>query len=438
MGGLIFGFDLAVIAGAILYIRDEFALTPFLIEVTVSASLLGAMLGAAAGGKLADFWGRRRPLMIIAVLGVLGPLATSLAPNTFWLILGRILTGASFGMASFVAPLYIAELSPSRSRGRMVSIYTLAVMVGILLAYLTDYAFSTRHQWRYMFALGSIPALILGIGSLILPESPRWLILQGLSDKACDALRQLRGPSDITEEVKSIFQSLGQKLGGWGDLWGPSLRIVLIIGAGLAVFRQMTGLSTAIFYAPTIFALSGFASESGDILATLSIGISMVLATVVAMYLVDHWGRRTLLLIGLAGMVVSLLGLGLAFLPQLQELRGAMAVGSLIFFSIAWVIGPGTIFFLLVSEIYPMQVRGLAMSLVTAILWGAYLVDTLTFLSLMDLLGRTATFWVYAFLGIIAWVFVYFLVPETRGISLEEIEAHWSSHKPPRELGKIR
>jgi SP family galactose:H+ symporter-like MFS transporter len=436
LGGLVFGYDLAVIAGAILFIRVEFALTPVLTEVTVAASLLGAMLGATAGGRIADCWGRRRPLFLIAVLGILGPLCTSLAPNTAWLILGRVLTGACFGMASFVAPLYIAELSPSQSRGRMVSIYTLAVMVGMMISYLIDYAFSTRHLWRYMFALGSIPAFILGIGSIFLPESPRWLMLHGLSDKACDTLRQLRGCSDVTEEVQCIFKSLGQSLGSWTELWHPYLHIALIIGAGLAFFRQVTGLTTAVFYAPTIFELAGFASQSADIFATLSIGVAMVLATLVALYLVDHWGRRTLLLSGLAGMVVSLFGLGLAFLPQFQGVRGTIAILSLIVFSAAWVIGPGTIFYLLVSEIYPLHIRGLAMSLVTAILWGAYLIDTLTFLSLLNFLGRTTTFWFNAFLGIVAWGFVYFLVPETKGLSLEEIEAHWRCQKPPRELGK--
>jgi len=436
LGGLIFGYDLAVIGGAILFIRDELALTVFLEETVIASALLGAMLGAAGGGKIADRWGRRPTLLVIAGLGVLGPITTALAPNIPWLILGRILTGVCFGMASFVTPMYIAELAPAQSRGRLVTIYFLAVMIGILVAYVVDYAFSTMHHWRYMLAMGAIPGVILGIGSVILPESPRWLMLQGNPDKACEALRRVRGGADIAEEIECILKSLGQRLGGWADLLNPYLRIVLVIGIGLATFRMVTGINIVIFYAPTIFEISGVKSQAVDILATVGIAVVQVLATLLAMYLVDRWGRRTLLLVGLAGMVVSLVCLGLAFSPLFSSLRGTIAEVSLMLFAAAWVMGPGTIFFLLISEIYPSHIRALAMSLATAVLWGAYCLDTLTFLSLLDILGQTGTFWLNAFLGIIAWCFVYALVPETKGVPLEEIEEHWRNHRHPRELGK--
>jgi len=435
-GGLIFGYDLAVIGGAILFIRDEFSLNVVLVETVIASALLGAMLGAAGGGKIADRWGRRPTLLFIAGLGVLGPIATSLAPNAFWLILGRILTGACFGMASFVTPLYIAELAPAQSRGRLVTVYFLAVMVGILVAYLIDFAFSTMHQWQVMLAMGAIPGVILGIGSAILPESPRWLMLQGNPDKACEALRRVRGGADIADEIKIIFKCLSQSLGGWADLFQPYLRIVLVIGIGLAIFRMVTGISIVIFYAPTIFEMSGVKSHAVDILATVGIGVAQVLATLLTMYLVDRWGRRTLLLVGIAGMVVSLVGLGLAFSPLVSIPRGIVAEVSLMAFATGWVMGPGTIFFLLISEIYPTHVRALAMSLATTVLWAAYFWDTLIFLSLLDILGKSGTFWLNAFLGIIAWWFVYALVPETKGISLEEIEEHWRNHRHPRDLGR--
>jgi MFS transporter, SP family, galactose:H+ symporter len=435
-GGLIFGYDLAVIGGAILFIRGEFTLTVFLEETVIASALLGAMLGAVGGGKIADRWGRRPTLLVIAGLGVLGPVITALALNIPWLILGRILTGVCFGMASFVTPLYIAELAPAHSRGRLVSIYVLAVMIGILVAYLIDFAFSTMHQWRLMLALGAIPGVMLGIGSVILPESPRWLMLQGNPDKACEALRLVRGGADIALEIEGILKGLGQRLGGWADLLHPYLRIVLVIGIGLATFRMVTGINIAIFYAPIIFELSGVKSQAVDILATVGIATVQVLATLLAIYLVDRWGRRTLLLAGLAGMVVSLVGLGLAFSPLFSSLRGTIAEVSLMVFAAAWVAGPGTIFFLLISEIYPSHIRALAMSLATAVLWGAYCLDTLTFLSVLDLLGQSGTFWFTAFLGIIAWWFVYALVPETKGVPLEEIEEHWRHHRHPRELGK--
>ncbi len=437
-GGLIFGYDLAVIGGAILFIRVEFGLPVILQEIVVASALLGAMLGAAGGGKIADRWGRRPTLLLIAGLGILGPIASSLAPNVSWLILGRILTGVCFGMASFVTPLYIAELAPAHSRGRLVTVYFLAVMVGILVAYLIDLAFSMMHQWRLMLAMGAVPGVILGIGSAVLPESPRWLMLQGCSDKACDALRRVRGEADIAGELESLLKGLNQKLGGWGHLLQPYLRLVLIIGIGLAIFRMVTGISIVIFYAPTIFEMSGVQSQSVDILATVGISVAEVLGALLVMSLVDRWGRRTLLLIGLAGMVVSLVGLGLAFSPFFPIFQGTLAEVSLMVFAAYWVIGPGTIFFLLISEIYPTHVRALAMSLATAVLWAAYFLDTLTFLSVMDILGKSGTFWLNAFLGIIAWCFVYFLVPETKGISLDEIEEHWRNHRKLRDLGRIK
>ncbi|MFZ5453896.1 MAG: sugar porter family MFS transporter [Thermodesulfobacteriota bacterium] len=435
-GGMIFGYDLAVIGGAILFIRVEFALPVILVEIVIASALFGAMLGAAGGGKIADRWGRRPTLLFIAGLGILGPIASSLAMNVSWLILGRVLTGVCFGMASFVTPLYIAELAPAQSRGRLVTVYFLAVMVGILVAYLVDLAFAMMHQWRIMLAMGAVPGVILGIGSAVLPESPRWLMLQGCSDKACESLRRVRGGADIAGELETLLKCLNQKLGGWVHLLQPYLRIVLIIGIGLAIFRMVTGISIVIFYAPTIFEMSGGQSQSVDILATVGIAVAQVLATLLVMSLVDRWGRRTLLLIGLAGMVVSLVGLGLAVSPFFPSFQGTFAEVSLMVFAAFWVIGPGTIFFLLISEIYPANVRALAMSLATTVLWAAYFLDTLIFLSLLDVLGKSGTFWFNAFLGIIAWWFVYFLVPETRGISLDEIEDHWRNHRNPRDLGR--
>jgi MFS transporter, SP family, galactose:H+ symporter len=435
-GGLIFGYDLAVIGGAILFIRDEMTLSVVLTETVVASALLGAMFGAVGGGKIADRWGRRPTLLVIAGLGIVGPLTTALAPNIPWLIVGRIITGVCFGMASFVTPLYIAELAPAKSRGRLVTVYFLAVMVGILIAYLIDYAFASMQEWRLMLGLGAVPGVILAVGSLVLPESPRWLMLQGCQDKACEALRRVRGGADITAEVQCIIQGLSQRLGKWSDLFMPYLRIVLVIGVGLAAFRMITGIGVVIFYAPTIFEISGVASQGVDILATVGIAAVQVLATLLVMYLVDRWGRRTLLLVGLVGMVVSLICLGLVFWHVLPAMGGIIAEVSLMVFAASWVLGLGTIFFLLISEIYPSHVRALAMSLATAVLWGAYCIDTLTFLSLLDALGPAGAFWINAVLGTIAAAFVYFLVPETKGLPLEEIEAHWRNHRPPRELGK--
>ena len=435
LGGLIFGYDTAVIAGAILYIKDEFALSANLREFVIASSLLGGMLGAAAGGKLADRWGRRAIFLVLAGLGLVGPLTAALAPTLTWLILGRVISGAAFGLATIAAPLYIAEVAPHESRGRLISGYTLAVMIGVLVSYLVDYALGFHHEWRLMLAMGAIPAVMLGIGTLFLPESPRWLVLKGRHDHARQELSRLRQSREVVVEWQALIDGLHQAQGSWRDLTGI-FRIVLIIGIVLVIMRQATGISIAIFYAPTIFASAGFQSTQIDILATVAVGVMLVLATLVAIYLVDHWGRRVLLLTGLLGMMASMALLGLAFTDALAAWRGWLAVSGLMIFVVAWIIGPGTVTFILIAEIFPTFVRGLALSLVIATLWGAYLVDTLTFLNMLNLLGERGIFWFNSLISLLACWFVYRWVPETKGCSLEMIEAHWRQGKHPLDMKK--
>ncbi len=411
--------------------QKDFALTTFQEEVVVAAVLLGAVVGAIFGGKLADRFGRRTVLMQVAVLFTIGAIGTALAPGTVWLAIGRVVVGVAIGVASFTAPLYISEVSPPNVRGRLVSLNQLMITIGIVVSYLADYALAGASAWRWMFALAAIPAIVLFIGLLFLPESPRWLMSRSLGDQARALLERIRESTDVEKELTEIAASLNQQEGSWRELLGASLRPALIVGIGLAVFQQFTGINTVIYYAPTIFQFAGLHSASAAILATVGVGVVNVLLTIVALRLLDRVGRRPLLLYGLVGMIISLGVLGFAFLsPSLSDVVAWVAVISVAVYVACFAIGLGPVFWLMIAEIYPLKIRGRAMSVATVANWGSNLVVALTFLSLLHALGRAWTFWLYGIVGVLAWIFVYKMVPETKGRTLEEIEAHWRTHVP--------
>jgi MFS transporter, SP family, galactose:H+ symporter len=436
LGGMLFGYDTGVISGAILFIQQDFALSPTMEEIVVSSVVLGAMLGAAAGGTLTDRFGRRIVLIVTAALFALGAVGTALAPTITWLVLGRVIVGVAIGVASFTTPLYISEISPVDMRGRFVSFNQIALTSGIVIAYLVDFTLSGMRGWRWMFGLAAVPSALLATGMVFMPESPRWLVSHGRVDKGRSVLQRIRGTAAVDDEVHDIGQSSAQQSGSWSELASLSLRPAMIVGIGLALFQQVTGINTVIYYAPTIFQSAGFESASVAILATTVVGVINVLMTVVALLLLDRVGRRPLLLIGMAGMVISLAVLGTAFLfPHLRVLKW-FAAGSLMLYVGSFAVGLGPVFWLLISEIYPVKIRGLAMSIATVANWGANLLVALTFLTLVGVLGRPGTFWLYGLVGIGAWMFVSVLVPETKGRSLEDIEKHWRTGKHPRELGE--
>jgi SP family galactose:H+ symporter-like MFS transporter len=436
LGGLLFGYDTGVISGAILFIKQDFSLSSTLEEVVVSAVLIGAVIGAILGGPIADRLGRRRSLLLAAAIFALGALGTAFSPSVTLLIAGRVVVGVAIGAASFIAPMYISEVSPNKIRGRLVALNQIALTSGIVIAYLVDYALSNVQGWRWMLGLAAIPAMALGVGMIFMPNSPRWLIAKNDNTKANEVLKKIRSQGDVEGELKEIQLSLQKQTGGWTELKSPLIRPALVVGIGLAIFQQITGINTVIYYAPTIFQYAGFESASAAILATVGVGVINVLLTVVAMQLLDRVGRRPLLLAGLIGMVISLLVLGVAFwLPTQGQIVGWIAAISLAAYVGSFAIGLGPVFWLLISEIYPLSVRGLAMSIATVANWGSNLIVALTFLTLVGALGRPGVFWLYGLIGMGAWVFAHSLVPETRGKSLEEIEEHWRSGKHPRQMG---
>jgi SP family galactose:H+ symporter-like MFS transporter len=437
LGGLLFGYDTGVISGALLFIRQTFNLSSTMQELVVSAVLIGAVLGAVAGGILADRFGRRRMIILAGVIFTLSAIGTSLAGNIATLITGRIVVGIGIGIASFTSPMYMSEISPAKIRGSLVSINQLAVTIGIVVAYLIDYAFSGIQGWRYMFGIAAVPSTALVIAMWRMPPSPRWLMSHDRSDKARAVLKRIRNSRDVGGEMKEISDSLARQQGGAADLLHPLLRMALIVGVGLAVFQQITGINTVIYYAPTIFEFAGFKTAGFSILATAGVGVVNVGFTVLAIRLMDRVGRRPLLLIGVAGQIVGLAILGVAFqLHQLATVIGYLAIISLAIYVGSFAIGLGPVFWLMISEIYPLRVRGAAMSIATFANWGLNLVVAVTFLTLVGALGRPDTFWLYAVIGLGAWLFIYRLVPETRGRSLEEIEEHWRQGKHPRAMEK--
>jgi SP family galactose:H+ symporter-like MFS transporter len=435
LGGMLFGYDIGVISGAILFITQEFSLSPGMEEIVVSSVLLGSFAGAVVGGVMADRLGRRKLLIVTAVVFGVGAMGAALAPGTAWLVIARVIAGTAIGIASFVAPLYISEIAPVAVRGKLVSINQVALTSGIVISYLVDYAFAGSQAWRWMFALAVTPAAAFGIGLMFIPDSPRWLVARGHADQALAVLKRIRGPAQADGELSTIQQSVAQQKGHWSELLSPQIRPAMIVGIGLAVAQQITGINTVIYYAPTIFKFAGLSSSSVAILASVGVGVVNVGLTVVAMQLIDRVGRRPLLLVSLAGMAVSLFVLGLAFsLTQLSGSLGWIAVVSLMVYVGSFAVGLGPVFWLMLSEIYPLRIRGRAMSVGTVANWSANLIVALSFLTLTQVIGKAATFWLYGVISIGAWLFAFFLVPETKGRSLEEIEAHWRAGKHPRAL----
>jgi SP family galactose:H+ symporter-like MFS transporter len=433
--GLLFGYDTGVISGAIIFIRHDFQLTSIATEITVSAVLLGAFIGSAISGRIADILGRRKVLLFVALVFVVGTLITSLAPNNPILIFGRIILGIAIGIGSFTAPLYLAEISPQNIRGILVSLNQLAITIGILSAYIIDYYYAASCNWRLMLGLGIIPAIILLAGTFFLPESPRWLVLKGLITEAHFTLVRIRATLNVQKELNEIKESVTQKHGTWRMLFSKKLRPIIYISLGLSFFQQATGINTIIYYAPTILQMTGFNHASSAILATLAIGIFNVLFTLLALPLIDFWGRRPLLLVGLAGMFISLSAQCVAFyFPDLVEFRW-VAVGSMIFYIACFAMSLGPIMWLVISEIFPLEVRGVGISLAISASWAFNMLVALTLLTLIETLGVSGTFSIYATLCVVGVMFVYFLVPETKGCSLEEIEKNLRDGKRARELG---
>lgn len=438
IAGLLFGFDTGIISGALLFIEKDFVLSTEMKELIVSSVLLGAMGASLFSGYLTDRFGRRRLMLVISALFITGTALASFATYVPEILLGRLIIGLAIGIGSYTAPLYIAEVAPHELRGGLVSLNQLAITIGILCSYIINYIFTNFDgSWRWMFSIGLVPAILLSIGMIFLPESPRWLIKQNKVDKAITTLQRLRNTSNVKQEVNDIQESLRKKQTSIRELFTPWLFPVLFLGAMLGFIQQVTGINTIIYYAPTIFQMAGFHDVSSSILATVGIGVVNVLSTIFAIFYLDKLGRRPLLLTGLVGMCLSLVGLSLAFSygTEISMMRW-VAMGCTFSFIICFAFSLGAILWLVVSEIFPLEVRGIAMGVAVFSCWFWNFVVSATFLTLLNAMGPSKTFLLYALMCVISYVFCYYKTPETCGVTLEQIEDNIRKRLPLRLIGQ--
>jgi SP family galactose:H+ symporter-like MFS transporter len=418
LGGLLFGYDTGVISGALPFLKQSFDLSANMLGVATSAVLVGATLGAAFAGAISDAFGRKLVILVVAALFVLGALGSAAAPTLTSLLAARAVVGVAIGVASMLTPLYLAEMAPKDRRGAIVSLNQFCITFGILLSYIVDYFLTgVRGDWRWMLGAGAVPGLILFLGMLALPESPRWLAGKGRMQEARHALQRMRA-GDVEPELAELQRDSLKHKGGtpWSALLSGKARRPMVIGVSLAVFQQVTGINTVIYYAPSIFQSAGLSSASVSILATAGVGLVNVIMTVVAMNLLDRVGRRALLLWGLAGMIA---------MPV--AIITVAAVATYVGF---FAIGLGPVFWLLISEIFPLAVRGRGMSVAAVANWGSNFVVTLLFPGVVAALGSSAAFAIFAVLSAGAFIYTYFQVPETSGKSLEDIEAQLDGERP--------
>jgi sugar porter (SP) family MFS transporter len=436
LGGLLFGYDTGVIAGALLFIKGDFDLGSFAQGLVVAAVPIGAVGGAAIAGPAADRYGRRLMILLAAFVFIVGALASAAAPGVEVLVGARIVIGVAIGLASAAAPVYISEVAPAESRGRLVSFFQLAVTIGILVAYLVGLAFNGIEGWRWMLGLGVVPALALAFGMLRMPQSPRWLVMSGDDFAARATLAKIRvdDPDTIDRELEEIKESLDEKPGAWSELLQPVVKAALVVGVGLAILQQVTGINTVIYYAPTIVEFTGVNSSAGSILAAVGVGVINVGMTVVALRLLDRAGRRTLLMIGVSGMSISLFALGGAFVGGGgSTLASVVAIASLMLYVASFAVSLGPIFWLLNAEIYPLGVRSKAAGVGTMANWTFNFIVSLTFLLLIEALGRSGAFWLYGGIGVLTLIFCWTLVPETKGKRLEDIQAIFQARVDRRQ-----
>lgn len=440
LGGLLSGYDTGVISGALLFINETWDLSISLQGLVVSSVLIGAVIGAATNGVLADVFGRKKIIMATAIIFILGSILCGFAPNVYVLIISRIFVGLAVGIVNFVIPLYLSEIAPKAVRGTLVSLYQWAITAGILFSYAINSVFANSvFSWRWMLLAGVLPGLVLLIGMSFMSDTPRWLISKNKDEEAKKVLRKIEPDVNTENEIKEIKHTL--KLNENLDRkfkFKKWMIMPFVVGIGIMFAQICTGINTIIYYAPTIFKIAGFDSNSNAIYATTGIGVVNFLMTIVAVFFTDKLGRKPLLYFGLTGVMLSLAALGCAF--AYQEVLGAglkvVAVGSLVTYIICFAMSLGPIGWILVSEVFPLKIRGIAMSICTVANFAFNFFVVGSFPVLIHKIGGAYTFWGFAAVSLLCILFVYFFVPETKGISLEQIESNWIHGVKPRDFGK--
>ncbi len=423
LGGLLFGFDISVISGTIPFIQEVFELNESMKGFVVSSALIGCIIGASYSGRLGDKFGRKKVLLVVSVLFGISAIGSGLANSIPTFITYRILGGVAVGGASVLAPMYIAEVSPAHLRGRMVSLNQLTIVIGISMAYFSNYFLLAigENAWRWMFAAEAVPSLFFFFALFIVPESPRWLVARNNENKAHEVLKRVAGTDFANFELSEIKASLSgnEKRGTLKQLFKKKYSFILFLGIFLAVFQQWSGINVIFFYAPDIFAKANLGIDAA-LFQTSLIGVMNVVFTILAMQVIDKIGRKKLMLIGAAGMVVCYVAIGYLFMTGKTE---GWLLLSLILIAIAFfAFGLGPTVWVVLSEIFPNKIRGAAMSVATFSLWVASYVLTLTFPIFVEWFNTSNTFWIYAVICLIGLIVIYKFLPETKGISLEKLE----------------
>ena len=442
LGGILFGFDTAVISGTVSMVETQFSLDKIAVGWFGSSALVGAIPGAMVAGALGDRYGRKPVLITSAILFFLSALGSTIPPTFEMLIPARLIGGFGIGMASVVAPLYISEFSPPKVRGRLVALYQISIVVGILLAYLSNWwllGFSQNHKgvfgdsgmlhqvmvsevWRAMFGAEMVPATLFFLLLLIIPDSPRWLIKENKEDEGFDILKKVSGETAARAELKAIHDSIAKAQGKLVELLKPDLRLPLIAGLGLSIFGQFTGVNIIVYYGPDILRDAGFNFDNA-LKFQVAIGLINLVFTALALWKIDTWGRRKLLIGGMASVCVSLLIIGTLF--SMSGAYGIWIVVMLCVYMASLAFSINAVIWVLLGEIYPNRLRGRAMSIATFANWATNFATAFTFPWFVAQIGMNAGFFVFAGFCLVATVFFHRLIPETKGKSLEEIERYW-------------
>jgi sugar porter (SP) family MFS transporter len=426
IGGLLFGFDTAVINGAIVFIKQQFALSESQTEIAASSLLLGCVIGASVAAFTSDRFGRKRVLLAAAALFTLSSIGAALPRDLIEFAIARLVGGVAIGIASTLSPLYIAEISPAPKRGLLVSLNQLAIVTGILLSYSVNYLLTGAGpaNWRWMFASAALPSIAFFLTLLFIPESPRWLMQKGRQQEAEHFLTQIVGRQAAAGEIAAIRAAISEES---GDLLDPTFRKALIVAIVIALFSQFTGINTIIYYGSIVFLEHvPHQTASTALWANVIIGAINFVATIAGMQLIDRAGRKSLLMSAFGGMALSLAAVSAAIHFQAS---GVVVLIFVLTYVACFAVGVGTGTWVLMAEICPTRVRGRAMSVATVFLWCGTLLVTLTFLSLVTVFTAAGVFLLYAVISIAAFLFVWRGVPETKGRTLEEIEKFWLSQR---------
>lgn len=431
VGGFLFGYDISIISGAIIFMKQDFPLTAVELGFIMSSTQIGCIFGAMMGGFLSDRYGRKKTLFFSAVLFSLSTIFTAISPDLTVFNIFRLVGGLGIGLASIVCPMYIAEVAPSSIRGRLVTINQFAICIGLLSAIIVSYFMSFGLGWRWMFASQGVPILFFVSGMVLIPESPRWLIKRNRNEEAYLVLKRINGEAVARDEIKVIEDSIKAESGKFSELFRKGIRIALIIAVFLAFFQQWSGAEPLLVYAPLIFQKAGFVQASDAILQSALLAGWLVLCTVFAFWLVEKMGRRRLLILGSLAMAVGMICTSLFFYFKMS----GILLLFMMFISIgAYSVSLAPLTWLIMAEIFPTRLRGQAMSIATVVLWVSSVMANQAFPALSGISEKIfgsefGVFLIYAAVCVVTAFFVWRVLPETKGKSLEEISAFWLKKK---------